>query len=50
MSKVEWFHNAIFQCSDVSTTKHGFMADFYEIIAKLIVKSYSMTLSHWLLA
>ena len=38
MSKVEWFHIAIFQCSDVSTTKYGFIADFYEIIEKLIVK------------
>ena len=50
MSKVERFHIAIFQCSDVSTTKHGFMADFDEIFAKLIVTSSSMILSHWLLA
>ena len=34
------------RCSDVCTTKHGFMADFNEIFAKLIVTSSSMILSH----
>ena len=50
MSKVEWSHIAIFQCLDVSTTKHGLMADFNEIFSKLIVTSSSMILSRWLLA
>ena len=50
MSKVEWFQIAILQCSTASTAKHGLMADFNEIFAKLIVTSSSMILSHWLLA